>query len=187
MYISPAQLREFESRYGSPYQLRASYKMNPREFDALLKSQKHGRSHDITFFIVKQNKWVVIAKHWYPQGLYRIPSGGIHPDETIEEGTLREAQEETGGLISLKEYFLRINVNFSNGSKNVDWTTHLVLADWEEGELVPIDTHEIRETRLAERNEFGCFGQIMLNSDSGGLHYREWLHRQAFKILDKRI
>lgn len=186
MYISSAQLLEFESRYGSPRELHATYEMNPREFDGLLKSQKHGRSHDITFFIRKEKKWVVIAKHWYPQGLYRIPSGGIRPDETIEEGTLREANEETGGIISLKEYFLRIKVNFSNGSRDVDWISHLVLSDWEEGELVPIDTREIRETRMADRDEFEGFGRIMLKSESGGLHYREWLHRQAFKILDKR-
>jgi 8-oxo-dGTP pyrophosphatase MutT (NUDIX family) len=186
MYISPAQLREFESRHGHPRELRASYEMRPREFDGLLKSQKHGRSHDITFFIRKEMGWVVIAKHWYPQGLYRIPSGGIRPDESMEEGTLREAREETGGIISLQEYFLRINVSFTSNGRSVDWTTHLVLADWQRGKLGPIDTREIRETRLAEREEFGDFGRIMLKSDSGGLHYREWLHRQAFKILDKR-
>jgi ADP-ribose pyrophosphatase YjhB (NUDIX family) len=184
MYISPAQLQEFESRYGCPRELRASYKMNPHEYDGLLKSQKHGRSHDITFFIRKEMKWVVIAKHWYPPGLYRIPSGGIRPDESIEGGTLREAREETGGIISLKDYFLRIMVRFSNGNRSVDWISHLVLSDWEGGELDPIDTGEIRETRLAQREEFGDFGRIMLKSDSGGLHYREWLHRQAFEILD---
>jgi 8-oxo-dGTP pyrophosphatase MutT (NUDIX family) len=185
MYISSENLKEFEKAYGRPEEFYTSFEMNSREFKNLLASQKDGRSHDVTIFIRKDKKWVVNSKPWYPEGLYRIPSGGIRPDESIEAGALREAFEETGCKIKLKKYFIRIHVRFFNGNKSVDWISHLVLADYISGELQPIDTHEIKAVHLADRSEFKGFAAIMLKLDVGGLHYREYLQRQAFKILDK--
>ncbi len=184
MYITKENLQEFERLYGRPEEQFTSFEMNPKEYQNLLDSQKHGRSHDITIFIRKDNKWVVNAKPWYPDGLYRIPSGGIHPKETLEEGARREAYEETGGKIEILRYFLRIFVRFYSENHSVDWVSHLLLTDWKEGQLRPIDTKEIKKVYLAERDEFENFARIMLELDVGGLHYREYLHREAFKILD---
>ncbi len=183
MYVDKHKLAIFEKRYGSPQILKASFQMNPREYDGLLGSQKYGRCHDVTFFIRKDDKWIVNAKHWYPPGLYRIPSGGINPHETVEEGVLREAYEETGTRIRLNDYFLRIYVNFSCDNRSVDWVSHLISADWISGDLRPIDVKEIREVHLADQSEFEGFAGIMLKSNIGGLHYREFLHRKAFEIL----
>jgi 8-oxo-dGTP diphosphatase len=184
MFVTSEKLATFEILFGKPREIQLEYEMDPKEFDGLLKSQKFGRSHDVTFFVSYEDKWIVIAKHRYPKGLYRIPSGGISPDETIEEGTLREAYEETGGIIDIRKYFLRINVRFTSEERKVDWVSHLILADWRDGQLSAIDTIEIREVRLADRSEFESYGKIMLESHLGGLHYRERLHREAFKILD---
>ncbi|HEQ99056.1 MAG TPA: NUDIX hydrolase [candidate division Zixibacteria bacterium] len=184
MYITKENLQEFERRYGHPEELFTSFEMTPGEYQNLLNSQKHGRSHDVTIFIRKNNRWIVNAKPWYPEGLYRIPSGGIHPDESLGEGARREAFEETGSRIEILRYFLRIFVRFYSDNRSVDWISHLVLADWKEGELRPVDTGEIKKVHLADRSEFEKFGRIMLELDVGGLHYREYLHRQAFKILD---
>ncbi|NIX79409.1 MAG: NUDIX domain-containing protein [candidate division Zixibacteria bacterium] len=184
MYISKENLQEFERLYGRPEELFTSFQMNPREYQNLLDSQKHNRSHDVTIFIRKDDKWVVNAKPWYPEGLYRIPSGGIRPDESLAAGAQREAFEETGSRIDILRYFLRIFVRFYSDNRSVDWVSHLILTDWKAGELRPVDTVEIKKVHLAERSEFERFGRIMLKLDVGGLHYREYLHRQAFKILD---
>lgn len=184
MYILAENLKEFEKAYGHPEEFYTAFEMNSREFKNLLGSQKDGRSHDVTIFIRKDGKWIVNSKHWYPEGLYRFPSGGIRPDETIEEGALREAYEETGCRIELKKYFMRIHVRFYNENKSVDWISHLVLADYISGKLEPVDTKEIKAVYLAERAEFEGFARIMLKLDVGGLHYREYLQREAFIILD---
>lgn len=41
-------------------------------------------------------KVITTAKRFYPEGVFRIPSGGIHPGETPEQAFVREAMEETG-------------------------------------------------------------------------------------------
>jgi len=187
MFVTTEKLASFENRYGNPKEIHLEYEMDPDEFEGLLGSQKFGRCHDVTFFVKYGGKWIVIAKHWYPKGLYRIPSGGISPDESLEEGTMREAYEETGGSIELQKYFLRIKVRFTSNGRKVDWISHLISAGWKDGQLMAVDTNEIREVRLADRSEFDDFGKIMLKSHLGGLHYRERLHREAFKILDNNL
>ncbi len=41
-------------------------------------------------------KLLLSIKAFYPRGAYRLPTGGIHGDESILEALLREAHEETG-------------------------------------------------------------------------------------------
>ena len=184
MYITSEMIRVFSARHGEPQVLSACFGMKLDEFQNLIASQKNGRQHDVTFFIRKDNMWIVNAKPWYPIGLYRIPSGGVKLDETIEEGIKREAWEETGCEIKLIKYFLKIEVQFRCDDKRVDWISHLILADWISGDPHPVDTQEIKAVKLASRQEFDYFGRIMLALDVGGLHYREFLHRKAFEILD---
>lgn len=185
MYITSDMLAGFESHYGQPQEITACFGMKYDEFFNLQASQKNGRMHDITFFIRKENLWIVNSKPWYPIGLYRIPSGGAKPNESIEDGTKREAWEETGCEIDLVRYFLRIAVQFRCDDQKVDWISHLVLADWKAGVPHPIDTKEIKEAKFASQEDFDYFGRIMLALDVGGLHYREFLHRKAFEILDQ--
>jgi ADP-ribose pyrophosphatase YjhB (NUDIX family) len=183
MYVTSQLVKDFEDSYGNPAILTAEFVMNPDEFTFLKKSRKFERSHDITFFIRKDDKWIVNSKHWYPRGLYRIPSGGANPGETVEEGTRREAYEETGCEIEILKYFLRIGVRFLCGEEHEDWVSHLVLCRWAAGVLKPIDKREIKEVVLAGPEDFDNFTKIMLSLKVGGLHYREFLQRNAFKVL----
>jgi ADP-ribose pyrophosphatase YjhB (NUDIX family) len=185
MYITSAMLQEFEQRYGSPVEFSAQFMMQPGEFEFLRKSRKNERSHDVTFFIRKENLWIVNSKHWYPPGLYRIPSGGIKLGESIEDGIRREVYEETGCEIDLLRYFMRIEVRFVCASEHEDWVSYLILADWLSGQLEPVDVREIKEVVLASRRDFDKFTEIMLSLDVGGLHYREFLQRNAFEQLDR--
>jgi 8-oxo-dGTP pyrophosphatase MutT (NUDIX family) len=153
--------------------------MRPDEFDRLRRSQKRGRNHDVTFFILIGGKVVVISKPGYPPGAYRAPSGGIAPGEDFEAGALREAREETGLDVQLDKYLLRASVRFSCGSAEVDWTTHVFTArprspiDQSDLKLEPIDRIEIKEARLVTIEELcGSIRQTLLSSGSTGLRYR---------------
>ena len=173
MYISAEAINEIEKKYGTPAEVSLSYEMTRREFDMVRRSQKHGRAHDVTLFILKENSVVVIKKPMYPPGAYRAPSGGISPGENFEAGAIREAYEETGLAIKLVKYLLRARVKFTNESDVIDWTTHVFTANQVGGLLQPVDTHEIVEARLAGISELnGPIKQALLRSGSTGLRYR---------------
>ena len=173
MYISAEAINEIESKYGTPAEVRLSYEMTRPEFEMVRKSQKHGRAHDVTLFILKENSIVVIKKPMYPPGAYRAPSGGISPGENFEAGAIREAYEETGLRVELVKYLLRARVKFTHEADVIDWTTHAFTANPVGGSLEPVDTHEIVEARLAGIEELkGSIKQALLLSGSTGLRYR---------------
>jgi len=174
---------DIEQRYGIPRELSMSFSMNPSEFQNLKDSMKDGRNSDVTLFIFKNSKVIVIAKPWYPKGLYRAPSGGVKPDEDLELCAKREAYEETGAKIKLKRYILRIYVTFTCNTNKVNWTSHVFTATYLSGDLRPIDTREIREVNLLSLDELAALKGRLLKSDSGGLHYRAALTETAIREM----
>lgn len=175
--------KEIEQHFGIPRQLSMTFSMNPSEFQHLKDSMKDGRNSDVTLFIFKDDKVIVIAKPWYAEGLYRAPSGGLKPDEDLELCALREAYEETGTKIKLEKYILRIGVAFISREDKVNWTTHVFTAKYISGDLKPVDTREIREVNLLSLDELAKLKEKLLESDSGGLHYRAALTEAAIKEI----
>jgi len=67
-------------RYGQPAFMKYRFPVEEKEYQRILGSQKNGRMHDVTVYTVKEGHIVVIAKHFYPPGMYRAPSGGCESD-----------------------------------------------------------------------------------------------------------
>ena len=176
-------LSDLERKYGSPCELSMSFPMHPKEFDMLKASMRDGRNSDVTLFIFKEEKVVVIAKPWYPEGLYRAPSGGIKPDEDMELTAKREAYEETGTKIELLKYILRIHVTFIFAEEKINWTSHVFIAKYLSGELRPIDQREIKKVALISLKDLSSLKSKLLAQDSGGLHYRSALTEVAINEI----
>ncbi|HVF89443.1 MAG TPA: NUDIX hydrolase [Blastocatellia bacterium] len=177
MYITAETVEELKKKFGAPEEIALSYEMARTEFDMVRRSQKHGRAHDVTLFIIDQGRVVVIKKPMYPEGAYRAPSGGIEPGEPFEEGALREAYEETGLAIALARYLFRVKVRFTCAGDSIDWTSYVFSARPAGGHLQPIDTHEIVEARFASVEELqGPIKSALLASGSTGLRYRSDLN-----------
>jgi len=177
VYITPDSLREIEKKYGAPEEIVLSYEMTRSEFDMVRGSQKHGRAHDVTLFIIDRGRVAVIKKPMYPDGAYRAPSGGIAPGEDFEEGALREAYEETGLLVALERYIFKVKVGFTCAGDVIDWTSYVFTARAVRGRLQPVDTHEIVEARFASVEELqGPVKSALLRSGSTGLKYRSDLN-----------
>jgi 8-oxo-dGTP pyrophosphatase MutT (NUDIX family) len=176
-------LEQIERQYGRPRELTMSFPMQPAEFEMLQASMSDGRNSDVTLFIFKGDKVIVIAKPWYPEGLYRAPSGGIKPNEDMELTARREAYEETGVEIELVRYLLRIHVTFACGQAAVKWTSHIFTAAYLSGDPHPVDTKEIKNVNLLTLEELLSLKEKLLKQDSGGLHYRAALTEAAVKEI----
>ena len=184
MYVTEEIIRKLEDKYGTPETVFFKQTMIKPEFDLLINSMKKGRAHDITMFIFNGSMLVAIRKHMHPSGVYRAPSGGLQPGEDFEEGALREAYEETGALIELERYILRVHVVFMHSGREVPWTSHVFTARYLSGELRPIDTQEIAEVKQISLEELqGEVRAKMLASGSGGLAYRAALTDKIVELL----
>jgi 8-oxo-dGTP pyrophosphatase MutT (NUDIX family) len=176
-----------EDLYGRPDEAAFVQPVTPYEYERIARSMKDDRAHDITLYIKKDNGYIFIAKHFYPPGLYRAPSGGVRPEEDFQDGALREAREETGVDIKLTEYIMRIDVGFESESDRIDWTSHIFLADYVKGDIEPYDKREIKEARLVYPDEIPGFAKKMRETKIGGLNYRAFLTEEVGKILNYPI
>ena len=185
MFVTDDMIGEMVAAYGRPIPRKFSYDVTPREFDRIRASQKHDRNHDVTLYVGKEDRLIVIAKHFYPPGLYRAPSGGIQPGESWRDGIDREVSEEIGCEIELDRFLLSTEVTFTGHNKEIFWRSFVFLATYVSGDFNYTDHDEIKEVRQAHPSEFEQFGQIMRSSDIGGLHYRADLHDSVVWARDE--
>ncbi|MFQ6007461.1 MAG: NUDIX hydrolase [Candidatus Zixiibacteriota bacterium] len=176
-------LKQLTAPYGTPAKTQFVIPVDAAQFERIKSSQKEGRKHDFTLYIIKDDKIVVIAKHFYPPGLYRPPSGGLRPGEDIHGGIKREAFEETGCKIELERFLLHSEVKFTNRLGVIEWDTFVFQARYLEGDFKFTDHREIREVRLASLDELEKFSSIMRQSTNGGWHYRAILHEAVRGLL----
>ena len=174
---------EMVARYGRPEHARFDIPVGDKEYRFIRSTQKHERAHDVTCYIFKDDEVIVIAKHFYPPGMYRAPSGGLVPDESFEDGIAREVMEETGTTIGLEHFLLQTSVAFTNAGGVIDWTSFVFQARYLAGDFEFTDKREIREVRTARLGEFRRYGEIMRTLDLGGLHYRAALHETIEPLL----
>lgn len=168
-------------QYGQPRQASFRYDVTEKEFQRIRRSQKDGRNHDVTLYVGIENKLIVIAKHFYPPGLYRAPSGGINPAESFHDGINREVAEEIGCKIDLKRFLLTTEINFHCNNDSIFWRSFVFLADYLLGDFVFTDHYEIKEVRVVDPVEFDQYGRIMRDTEIGGLHYRADLHETVMR------
>lgn len=183
MFVTEALIQHMEGRYGAPARQTFDIPCTSREIDRIRGSQKNGRNHDVTLYVRKGEQWIVIAKHVYPPGLFRAPSGGLHPGESFEDGIARELAEETGCEVQLQRFLLRTDVTFHADSRDLYWRSFVFVGDYRRGDFQYTDHHEIREVRLADWTEFAGWGQLMRTLEMGGLHYRAALHERVAALL----
>lgn len=187
MYIKTEALKQLETFYGCPQVLKLKQEISFSEMTMLQASQKHGRSHDFTFFIIDENNHlVVIRKHQHPSGFYRAPSGGSEPEEDLTQAIQREAMEETGLKITLEKYILKVKAVFQSSNIKVPWTSHVFIASSQFKSLCPIDTKEIKEAKWVSWNELqGPIRNNLQTSPFGLFHYRVTLTDTVSKLLNQ--
>ncbi len=190
MYLTREAVLDCERRFGAPRGVALDADLTLREMDRLVRSQRRGRSHDVTFFILDQaRRVVVIRKPDFPLDCWRPPSGGVEPGEGIEAGALREAREETGLAIVLERYVVRVDGRFVECAEGrtgriVPWTSHVFTARAAGGRLEPIDTREIAEARWADLAELaGPIRSALLAAGRGGFRYRVGLHDAVLEAV----
>ena len=185
MFIAAASVREWERRYGIPVVREWEQTISRGEMDMVLGSRKHGRSHDITLFIFDGERLALIAKHSFPPGGYRAPSGGLEPGEALERGAPREAKEETGLDIVLERYVLRIEAVFTEGNRTQPWVSHVFTARRVGGRLEPIDRHEIAKATYGTLAELqGRIRDVLLATERPLLRYRVYLTDETVAAIE---
>jgi ADP-ribose pyrophosphatase YjhB (NUDIX family) len=86
------ELRALSRAYGAPRRV-----VVPLERWPMPRSSRGDRRGEVVFAIQDRAGCVLLhAKGFYPEGVFRLPGGGIHRDERVVDALFREVAEETG-------------------------------------------------------------------------------------------
>lgn len=182
--LPPDEIRQLEKIYGIPKERHIEIKMGDDECELVRSSARKGRNHDVTVFIFRNGKLILIKKHSYPEGVYRAPSGGINRDESVLEGIKREIFEETGTEIQLDRYILRVYARFICNGEVIPWVSHVFTARYVGGDMIPRDTKEVAGIKLSTVEELQTeIRTAMLRDGRAGFKYRVFLTDETMKEI----
>lgn len=185
--LDDSELQSLVTNYGHPKKLHFNADFLDFECDLVRRSEAKGRHHDVTCFIRHPEGWVVIQKHAYAgTGIFRAPSGGANPGESIEEAAIREMHEETGLTVQLREFILDVSLDVRCPDRTIPWRSLVFLADAVDGEVEIVDKYEIHAVKIMSRNEIlGTVQDRMQDTGWGGFSYRAFLTENFFRTLDE--
>ncbi|GAB4244967.1 MAG: hypothetical protein Kow00129_04710 [Thermoleophilia bacterium] len=194
-----------EAEFGTPREISLEAELSERELGVIGPSLRRLRTHDVTLFILDEDRIAVIRKPMFPPGVFRAPSGGVGPGETIEEGARREAFEETGLEVVLQRYLLRVRATFRAAGAwpgrdllpddvmapddpgAIRWWTHVFQARPVGSTLLdPRDTWEIAEAKWVTLSELqGSIRQKLLETGTAFFRYRAALTDAAVERIEE--
>lgn len=106
------------------------------------RGDKDTRSEVIMILPRPGSRVLTLTKSFYPQGIYNLPSGGIHPGESPEQAFLREVAEETALHVALESQIGRIEHHSVFEDQGLDFTSHVMLGSESSEKPHPSDDDE---------------------------------------------
>ena len=184
MHVGEAALAAVREQFGRPLDLPWEGEITDAEW--AIATHNPARTHDVTLLILDPARRVaLIRKPHFAVGIWRPPGGGIKPGEDFVAGAIREAFEETGLHVELRRYLVASHAIFSNAGRELEWRTHVVLAETEDDELAPNDPEEIAEARWGTLDELaGPLRERLLATGRAFWRYRVELHDAALRALE---
>ncbi|MBZ4647105.1 MAG: hypothetical protein JG777_2594 [Clostridia bacterium] len=94
---------------------------NKKLFEEFKHNIEKDRRGEVAFAVERKNgKVVVIRTLFYPEGIYRIPTGGINHGEDIIDALYREVKEELGLQFEIKKFLgvIKFNIIYCNEKLN---------------------------------------------------------------------
>ena len=106
-----AEIAQLSAQYGAPLRQCCALDMS-RANDAWWSTGKaRRRDGEVALFIRRRNGNLILhTKDFYPDGVLRVPTGGIKPGEAVIAAVQRETLEETGLEVAV-ERFLALGLN----------------------------------------------------------------------------
>lgn len=104
---------------------------------------KDGRTAEVVLLVRRQNgTYLLHTKEFYPEGAYRLLTGGINAGEDLIEAALREAREETGLEVRPERFVGVLRERYVHDGDTFDFTSYLIELVELGGELGVLDEHE---------------------------------------------
>lgn len=95
------------------------------------------RRGEVVFCVIRPNhKIITVTSEEYPEGVFRIPTGGIGHQEDILEAVFRETREELGLETEIQSFGGVLKIKFQYGEQQVMFYSYLFILREKGGRLL---------------------------------------------------
>lgn len=147
--IDEVEVAQLSSNYGPSQRRRVTLELLPAAFDhwwEILVRRPNRRGEVVLAIQRPDGQTLLHTKDAYPAGIYRLPTGGVHMDETVLEGVFRESKEETGLTVSVDRFLGLIEYEFCHRNGCLSFVSYVFLVSADDS--VP-EAHDLEE-RIAD-------------------------------------
>ena len=143
--IDEVELAELNADYGPGERRRVTLEVSALSFEdwlgKMVTSPK--RRGEVVLAIQRPDRRTLLhTKRFYPEGAYRLPSGGIHPGEPVLSGVMRETKEETGLDVSVDRFLGTVEYELCHGDQRLFFVSYVFLVRADNDRPVVQDSDE---------------------------------------------
>ena len=186
------ELEQLALRFGRP--LIREVDLDVREiFDPLDRTDRFG---EVCMVVRRPGRnLLTMKKTFYPQGAFRLLTGGINSGERVLDALLRETYEETGLEVSITRFLAVVAYHLRDKGTGPAFYTFAFLLDEVSGTLTVVDEKErveaFREVKPGDLPGMANYLDGIGTSYSGEIHgdWRDWgrfravIHRVVWEAL----
>ncbi len=145
--ISEAEIQELTARYGQP--VRRGHLLHADEYIRRYRWRTDSdRRAEVVFAIADPAGRILLhAKAHYPTHIYRILSGGVGWEETVEAALLREVAEETNLPVTIERFLGVIAYEFHYREEVAHFASYIFYLHTDFSEPVCVRDNEISAFR----------------------------------------
>lgn len=141
--IEPSELNDLERLFGSILRRPARLELSTQSKEHWWPRLGHERRAEVVLVLPRPGgRLVLIRKPRYPAGIFRLPTGGVDPDEMVLAAAGREAYEETGLEVRPARVLGVVDWTFAHNGQEQAFASYLCLFPTTERPLEATDPDE---------------------------------------------
>ncbi len=128
--IDEAEVSRLSATYGPAERRQMLVEMQLSSFENWWERlvRKSNRRGEVVLAIRRPDGQVLLhTKRFYPPGVFRLPSGGVHPGEAVLAGAVREAKEETGLDVTVERFVGVVEYEFRHGQRSLPFVSYVFV------------------------------------------------------------
>jgi len=187
--IDEKEIAELARQYGPLERRHYVLEMGERLFTHWREKRGGCRGEVALFILIRSSGNVILhTKEFYPEGIYRVPTGGIERAEDVVTAVHREAREETGLRVAIERCLGVLEYEFRYREETLPFASYVFLLRENGGQLCPQDEGErITSYREVPLTELEAIAQNLRAIEADWRdwgHYRAIVHSFAAEVLD---
>ena len=186
--IDERELEQLAATYGQPEIRTIEIEGDEYLFSSRL-YRSRSRRGEVVLAIERPGRCVLLhRKGWYEPGVYRLLTGGIDLDETVETTLVRELEEETGLTLGATHFLGVLDCHIHHDSRMIPFVSYVFHLSHTEGVLrlphTAEDISDFRDVPIADLPSVAEDLRHVPPPRTGWGHWRAIAHDFVYEMLE---